>query len=74
MLMLVYAHRKDAPDHLVYREWLESIINGNAAYVYSELVSSGFMLEVTPPKVFEMPSTICICPAPAGKNFWKDLT
>jgi predicted nucleic acid-binding protein len=35
--VLVYAHREDTTDHLAYREWLESIINGNAAYGYSEL-------------------------------------
>jgi len=28
--VLVYAHREDTPDHLAYREWLESVINGNA--------------------------------------------
>jgi len=25
---LVYAHREDTPDHLAYREWLESIVSG----------------------------------------------
>ena len=29
--VLVYAHREDTPDHLTYREWLESVINGDAA-------------------------------------------
>ncbi len=55
---LVYAHRQDTPDHEVYREWLESIINGNAAYGYSELVLSGFLRIVTHPKVFEMPTPL----------------
>lgn len=56
--VLVYAHREDNPNHLVYREWLESIINGNAAYAYSELVLSGVLRVVTHPRVFEMPSAL----------------
>lgn len=56
--VLVYAHREDTPGHLAYREWLESVINGNAAYGYSELVLSGFLRVVTHPRVFEMPSTL----------------
>lgn len=56
--VLVYAHREDTPDHLAYREWLESIINGNATFGYSELVLSGFLRVVTHPRVFEMPSTL----------------
>jgi toxin-antitoxin system PIN domain toxin len=56
--VLVYAHREDTHDHLAYREWLESIINGNAAYGYSELVLSGFLRVVTHPRVFEMPSAL----------------
>ena len=56
--VLVYAHREDTPDHLAYREWLESIINGNAAYAYSELVLSGFLRVVTHPRVFEIPSAL----------------
>ena len=56
--VLVYAHREDTPNHLAYREWLESIINGKAAYGYSELVLSGFLRVVTHPRVFEMPSAL----------------
>jgi len=56
--VLVYAHRKDTPDHLAYREWLESIINGNAAYGYSELVLSGFLRVVTHPRLFEISSAL----------------
>ena len=29
--VLVYAHRQDAPEHERYREWLEQLINGDAA-------------------------------------------
>lgn len=83
--VLVYAHRDDIPDHLAYREWLESIINGIAAYGYSELVLSGFLRVVTHPRVFEMPSALssavrfanqireahyAVCLAP-GPMHWK---
>ncbi len=83
--VLVYAHREDTLGHLAYREWLESVINGNAAYGYSELVLSGFLRVVTHPRVFEMPSALssavrfvnqirdaphAVCLAP-GPMHWK---
>jgi len=55
--VLVYAHREDVKDHKAYRDWLESVVNSNIAYGYSELVLSGFMRVVTHPKVFEKPSS-----------------
>lgn len=56
--VLVYAHREDVRDHLAFREWLESVINSNTAYAYSELVLSGFVRVVTHPKIFEQPSSL----------------
>jgi toxin-antitoxin system PIN domain toxin len=56
--VLVYAHREDIKDHLTYRAWLESVINSNIAYGFSELVLSGFLRVVTHPKVFEQPSSL----------------
>ena len=56
--VLVYAHREDAANHSAYRQWLESIINGQASFGYSELVLSGFLRIVTHPKIFEIPSTL----------------
>ena len=56
--VLVYAHREDVKDHLAYREWLESVINGNTKYGFSELVLSGFVRVVTHPKIFEVPSSL----------------
>ncbi len=55
--VLVYAHREDVKDHLAYRDWLESIINSDVAYGFSELVLSGFIRIVTHPKIFEHPSS-----------------
>jgi len=83
--VLVYAHREDVKNHQAYREWLESVINSNIAYGYSELVLSGFMRVVTHPRVFENPSSTeaaiafaqqiitpehAVCLAP-GRNHWE---
>ncbi|MCX7064830.1 MAG: type II toxin-antitoxin system VapC family toxin [Proteobacteria bacterium] len=56
--VLVYAHRADTADHVEYRQWLEGVINSEAAYGLSDLVVSGFMRVVTHPRVFEVPSTL----------------
>jgi toxin-antitoxin system PIN domain toxin len=56
--VLVYAHREDADNHAAYREWLEGVINADAAYAVSELVLSGFIRIVTHPKVFITPSSL----------------
>jgi hypothetical protein len=55
--VLVYAHREDVKDHLAYRAWLESVLDSNTAYGFSELVLSGFVRVVSHPKVFEKPSS-----------------
>jgi toxin-antitoxin system PIN domain toxin len=83
--VLVYAHREDIKDHLLYHGWLESVVNSESAFGYSELVLSGFLRVVTHSKVFEQPSSLAIaiafteqirtapqavCVAP-GKNHWK---
>ena len=82
--VLVYAHREDVIDHIAYREWLESIINGNTKYGFSELVLSGFIRIVTHPKIFEIPSSLdqaltfanqirisnqAVCIAPGSKHW-----
>ena len=82
--VLVYAHREDVKNHRAYRDWLESVINSNTAYGFSELVLSGFLRVVTHPKVFEQPSSLdtaiafaqqiraaehAICLAP-GRSHW----
>lgn len=83
--VLVYAHREDVKDHVACREWLESVLNSNIAYGFSELVLSGFIRVVTHPKVFEQPSSLAVAVrfvqqirmAPQairlapGKNHWR---
>lgn len=56
--VLVYAHREDVKHHGAFRDWLESVINSNTAYGFSELVLSGFIRVVTHPKIFEKPSSL----------------
>lgn len=56
--ILVYAHREDVDAHGKFRYWLESVINDNTDYGYSELVLSGFLRVVTHPKIFEMPTPL----------------
>jgi toxin-antitoxin system PIN domain toxin len=56
--VLVYAHREDARDHVAYRRWVESTLNGDESYGMSELVLSGFLRVVTHPKVFGQPTPL----------------
>lgn len=56
--VLVYAHREDATRHDEFREWLEGVIRGPAAYGTSDLVLSGFLRVVTHPRVFERPTPL----------------
>ena len=56
--VLVYAYRADTPNHEVYRQWLEAVINSEQAYGMSDLVLSGFLRIVTHPRIFAPPSSI----------------
>jgi toxin-antitoxin system PIN domain toxin len=56
--VLVYAHRADSADHQEYREWLQAIVNGDAAFGMADLVLSGFLRVVTHPRVFQDPSPL----------------
>ncbi len=56
--VLVYAHREEAQQHARYREWLEVVVNSDAAYGLSDLVLSGFLRVVTHPRVFKEPTPL----------------
>mgnify|MGYP005856934337 CR=1 FL=1 len=58
--VLVYAHRRDTRDHQRYIEWLESVVNGDQSFGYSELVLSGFLRIVTHPRILSG-SYPCAC-------------
>ncbi len=86
--ILVYAHRTDAPMHAQYRDWLDEMINADAAYGMSDLVLSGFLRVVTHPRVFRDPTPLetalafitevrerpnCVAVAP-GDRHWELFT
>jgi toxin-antitoxin system PIN domain toxin len=56
--ILVYAHRRDAPDHLDYRRWVEECVGSDRAYGMADLVLAGFLRVVTHPHVFKTPSPL----------------
>jgi hypothetical protein len=56
--VLVYAYREDVAHHEVCHKWLESIVNSQKTFAYSDLVLSGFLRVVTHPKIFEMPASL----------------
>jgi len=56
--ILVYAHRKDAPDHGRYRTWLERWLDSETAFGMSALVLSGFIRVATHPRIFHEPTPI----------------
>ncbi len=56
--VLVYAHREDARNHSRYREWLEAVLDSDAAYGMSDLALSGFIRIVTHPRIFREPTPL----------------
>lgn len=56
--VLVYAHRRDAPDHAAYLTWWESTLASDHAFGLCDLVLAGFLRVVTHPRVFLQPSPL----------------
>lgn len=56
--VLVHALRSDAPDHSRYREWVERVVTGPAAFGLSDLVLSGATRVLTHPRVFAPPTPL----------------
>jgi hypothetical protein len=56
--VLIYAHRRDVPQHTAYRQWLEDCVNSDQAYGMSDLVLSSFLRIVTHPGIFSLPSSL----------------
>lgn len=54
--VLVYAFRRDSPDHEAYRAWLLENVGADAAFGVSDIVLSGFVRVVTNPRAFVHPS------------------
>jgi toxin-antitoxin system PIN domain toxin len=56
--ILVYAFRPDTTDHERYRDWLQDVVDGPAAFGCSDFVLSGFLRIVTHPRVFASPDSL----------------
>ena len=54
--VLVYAHRKDAPDHAGYAAWLNELVQGSEPFAMSEMGLATFLRIVTHPRYFVTPS------------------
>ena len=55
--VLIYAFRADAQDHLKYKSWLETAINGPAAYGVAPQVLGSVVRTCTHPRIFARPSS-----------------
>ncbi len=55
--VLIYAFRTDSEDHQKYRAWLESVINGSAAYGIAPQVLASVVRICTHPRIFARPSS-----------------
>ncbi|MCA9591807.1 MAG: type II toxin-antitoxin system VapC family toxin [Myxococcales bacterium] len=55
--VLIYAHRREAPEHDRYARWLEDLAEGAEPFAISELGASGFVRIVTNPRIWEHPTT-----------------
>lgn len=56
--VLVYAFRKDVPNHRAYRAFVSDMINSPQPFATSAAVLSGFLRVVTHPRVFHEPSDL----------------
>lgn len=55
--VLIYAFRTDSEDHGKYKAWLESVVNGPAAYGISPQVLASVVRICTHPRIFTHPSS-----------------
>ena len=85
--ILVYAHRREDPDHQFYRAWIERVANGPEPLALSMLVAAVFVRIVTHanfrPDPTPLPQALavidslaaspgCVMPGP-GENHWHLL-
>ena len=54
----MYAHRKDAERHELYRSWLEQRLRSDEAIGVADVVLSGFVRVVTHPRIFKTPTPL----------------
>jgi toxin-antitoxin system PIN domain toxin len=58
--VLVYALREESLDHQRYRDWLQSLVDGEESFGLSELACSGFVRLVTNPRIWNPPTPISV--------------
>lgn len=58
--VLIYAHRREAPEHAEYVEWLTAVATGPEPFAISELVATAFVRIVTNPRAFEQPTELTV--------------
>lgn len=51
--VLIYAHRRESPEHEVYAEWLTRLAEGPEPFALSELGASGFVRIVTNSRIWD---------------------
>ena len=56
--VLIYAFRKDVPQHPICRTWLESIVSSDAQFGLSSAALAAVVRITTNPRAFKVPSTI----------------
>jgi uncharacterized protein len=56
--ILVDAFRSDQPRHPAIRTWLDSVVDGEAAFGVPEHALSGFLRIVTHPRLFQEPDEV----------------
>ena len=56
--VLVYAHRRDAPQHAAYLRWWKQCAASHEAFGVADLVLAGFLRVVTHPRVFSPPTPL----------------
>jgi toxin-antitoxin system PIN domain toxin len=54
--VLVYAHRRESPDHARWVAWLTGLVTGPEPYGLSDLVCSAFVRIVTHPRLWRPPT------------------
>ena len=56
--VLLYAFRKDVPQHAICKPWLKRVVGGEAAYAISRLALSALVRISTGRRAYAVPSTL----------------
>jgi len=56
--VFIYAFRRDSPEHVRHKAWLEEVINGAEAYGVAPQVLSSVVRVTTHPRIFAQPSRL----------------